>query len=281
MRWKDGRQSQNIEDRRTGGGMRRAAPALGGGAILVIVVFSLLTGQDPRRVADIVSQVPAATTQQPGPGGAPPAQDEASRFVSAVLADTEDTWNRVFAESNQRYEPPTLVLYNDEVQSACGYSTAATGPFYCPADRKVYLDLSFFRELHERFGAPGDFAQAYVIAHEIGHHLQTILGISADVARMEAQMNETGRNAMSVRQELQADCFAGVWGFHANRDRKMLEPGDVEEGLRAAASIGDDRLTGGRVSPESWTHGSSDQRVTWLRRGLETGRLDACDTFKE
>jgi predicted metalloprotease len=193
----------------------------------------------------------------------------------------EETWTEIFARAGDRYEPPVLVLFNDTVQSACGSATAATGPFYCPADRKVYLDLSFFRELDQNFGAPGDFAQAYVVAHEVGHHIQNLLGVNAQVARLQQQVSKAEANALSVRLELQADCYAGVWGHYAAR-QDMLEPGDAEEGLRAAAAIGDDRLqrqSQGRVVPESFTHGSSEQRMEWLRRGLASGRIEDCDTF--
>jgi predicted metalloprotease len=202
-------------------------------------------------------------------------------MVAAVLADTEDTWTNMFAQRRATYEPPVLVLFEDSVRSACGMASSAVGPFYCPADRKVYLDLSFFRELDRRFGAPGDFAQAYVVAHEIGHHIQTLLGLSSRVHNARARASEAEANELSVRQELQADCYAGLWGHHAGR-RDWLEEGDVEEGLRAAAAIGDDRLQKqgqGYVVPESFTHGSSEQRQRWLRRGLQTGDIDQCDTF--
>jgi hypothetical protein len=199
--------------------------------------------------------------------------------VSKVLADTEDTWEAIFQRgTGRRYPPPTLVVFNDAVDSACGMNSAAVGPFYCPADQKVYIDLAFFRDLEQRFGAPGDFARAYVIAHEVGHHVQNVLGVFDQVRQRSTAQTA---NDLSVRQELQADCFAGVWGHYAAQ-KQMLEPGDVEEGLNAAAAIGDDRIqrrTQGRVAPESWTHGSSEQRVEWFRRGLDSGRPDACDTF--
>jgi hypothetical protein len=199
-----------------------------------------------------------------------------------ILADTEDTWTRVLGDRGGRYQAPRLVLFTEAVQSACGLSSAAVGPFYCPPDQKVYIDLAFFRELDERFGAPGDFAQAYVVAHEVGHHVQNLLGTADRVHAARSEASEADANALSVRMELQADCYAGVWAHHAATQRQMLEEGDVEEGLRAAAAIGDDTLqrrAQGRVAPESWTHGSSEQRVSWFRRGLESGRLDACDTF--
>jgi predicted metalloprotease len=207
--------------------------------------------------------------------------DPQSQFVSVVLADTEEAWREVLAERGEAYAPPILVLFTQGTQSACGMGSAAMGPFYCPSDRKVYLDLSFFHDLDQRFGAPGDFAQAYVIAHEVGHHIQTVTGLSDRMAGMRGRVSERRSNALSVQQELQADCYAGVWGFYAAK-RDLLEPGDAEEGLRAAAAIGDDRLQQegqGRVVPESFTHGSSEQRVEWLRRGMESGRPEACDTF--
>jgi predicted metalloprotease len=282
MRWQMGRRSEHVEDRRgmrVGGG----GVALGGGTVLVIALVAMLMGVDPTLILQGIEQTQVGVgdeTQQRG--GPPPEGDEQAAFVSVVLADTEDTWKALFAGGNQRYQEPTLVLFSDAVQSACGMSSAAVGPFYCPADRKVYIDLGFFRELDARFGAPGDFARAYVVAHEVGHHVQNLLGIAEQVQRMSARLGAEERNALSVRQELQADCFAGVWGHHARRERNLLEEGDVEEGLNAAAAIGDDRLqrhAGGRVQPESWTHGSSEQRVQWLRRGLESGDVSRCDTF--
>ena len=202
--------------------------------------------------------------------------------MSVVLADTEETWQRLFAQMDRRYQLPNLVLFDDAVQSACGLNSAAVGPFYCPGDNKVYIDLAFFRDLDRRFDAPGDFARAYVVAHEVGHHVQNLLGVSGQVHRLRSSLSASESNAMSVRLELQADCFAGVWGHHAAQQRQLLEAGDVEEGLTAAAAIGDDRLqrqARGHVNPESWTHGSSEQRVRWFRRGLEHGRVELCDTF--
>ncbi|MEM1202150.1 MAG: neutral zinc metallopeptidase [Acidobacteriota bacterium] len=284
MRWRGRRQSRQVEDRR---GRRRipggrGGAAIGGGGLLLILLFAVLTGQDPLQVAEVVTQ---------GGGGAPgpsaqsapaPGNDEQRQFVATVLADTEDTWNAIFRDMGRRYNLPGLVLFNDAVQSACGFNSAAVGPFYCPADSKVYIDLTFFRELDQKFGAPGDFARAYVIAHEVGHHVQNELGISSQVHQMRRRVGQAEGNQLSVRQELQADCLAGVWGHHAAQ-RGLLEPGDVEEGMRAAAAIGDDTLqrkSGGHVHPESWTHGSSAQRVRWFRRGLESGRADVCDTFE-
>ena len=224
-------------------------------------------------------RVPESAPAPPAPTG----YDQEADFVAVVLGDTEDTWHRIFESRGSRYVPPTLVLFADAVRSACGFNSAAVGPFYCPADRQVYLDLSFFQELSRRFGAPGDFAQAYVIAHEVGHHVQNLLGVSEQVHQMRGRLSQTEHNALSVRQELQADCFAGVWSHHAQRERNLLEEGDVEEGLRAAQAIGDDmiqRKARGQINPESFTHGTSEQRVRWLRRGLRLGRIDECNTFE-
>jgi uncharacterized protein len=275
MRWQGRTGSGNIEDRR-GRGM--ALPVGGGiGGLVLLLLFSALTGQNP---IDMMGGAGGGQDQTVGTSGT--AEDDPQvQFVSVVLADTEETWRQIFQDRGESYAPPILVLFTNATQSACGTGSAAMGPFYCPADRKVYLDLSFFRDLDERFGAPGDFAQAYVIAHEVGHHIQTVTGLSDRVAQMRGRASETQANALSVRQELQADCFAGVWGHYAAQ-HEMLEPGDADEGLRAAAAIGDDRLqrqTQGRVVPESFTHGSSEQRMEWLRRGLESGRIESCDTF--
>lgn len=260
------------------GGMR--AGGLGIGGLVLLLAISYMTGQNP---ADLLSGL----GQGGAPGGVeqpagPPANDEATRFMRVVLADTEETWTAIFREQGQQYEPPTLVLFSGATESACGLGQSAMGPFYCPGDHKVYLDLTFFDELDRQFGAPGDFAQAYVVAHEVGHHIQTLTGLSERMASARRNASETQVNALSVRQELQADCYAGVWGHYAAR-KNMLEVNDVEEGLRAAAAIGDDRLqrqSQGRVAPESFTHGSSAQRVEWFRRGLENGRVDACNTFQ-
>ena len=263
-----------------------AGPAgIGGGGIgliLVVLVVSWLTGQNPLTLLQMAGGVPDQAPADETVATGAPTGDPQAEFVSVVLADLEDTWGRVLPESGRQYQAPVLVLFTDAVQSACGSASAASGPFYCPSDQKVYLDLSFFRELDKRFGAPGDFAQAYVVAHEVGHHVQNLLGINAQVSRAQRQASETQGNALSVRLELQADCLAGVWGHNA-AERKLLDEGDVDEGLQAAASIGDDRLqrqSGGRVSPESFTHGTSAQRAKWLRLGLSTGRVDSCDTFR-
>ncbi len=284
MRWEDGRESDQVEDRRGFGGGRLA---IGGcGTLVVVLVVSLLTGVSPLRILQLVNGAspPAADAGRapsgPASGQGPGAPDPGKKFVSVVLASTEDTWSSIFAESGRQYEKPTLVLFTDATPTACGYGQAAQGPFYCPPDGKVYLDLSFFDEL-SRLGAPGDFARAYVIAHEVGHHVQNLLGTERKVAALRARSAERQANELSVRLELQADCYAGVWG---NRGAKsgLIEPGDAEAGLRAAAAIGDDRLqrmSSGRVQPESFTHGSSAQRVEWLRRGLDSGDPGACRTF--
>jgi predicted metalloprotease len=254
---------------------------------VVVGVLALLFGADPQQLFEVLEQTQVSTQQQAPPGS--PWQedrhqpsDELGQFAAVVLADTEQAWSRIFAAAGGRYQEPTLVLFSGSVQSSCGYGSAASGPFYCPADDRVYLDLSFFEELERRFGAPGDFAQAYVIAHEVGHHVQNLLGLSDQVHRARQQVSREEGNQLSIRLELQADCYAGVWAHHAHRDRQLLEPGDVEEGLRAASVIGDDaiqRHSGGGIRPESWTHGSSQQRVEWLRRGLDSGDEDQCDTF--
>ncbi len=277
MRWRQGRRSTNVEDRR-GRVARRAT--VGGGAVVLALLAALLLGQDPGKVLEQIG----VSTQQVPQQTAPPSQhqDELTEFVKVVLGDTEDVWHQIFADNGARYQEPTLVLYSDMTETACGYGQAAAGPFYCPADQHVYLDLSFLREL-KRMGASGDFAFAYVIAHEVGHHIQTLQGISHQVRRAQSQMRQVDANALQVRMELQADCYAGVWAHHAHRQRQILERGDVDEGLQAAAAVGDDQIqrsAGRRVHPESFTHGSSEQRVTWFRRGLETGRVQACDTFQ-
>jgi predicted metalloprotease len=262
--------------------MRMGGPVgIGGGGIgtiLIVLVISWLTGVNPLSLLQMTDGGPAPEEQVQS-GGVP--TDTESQFIRRTLGNIEDTWGAIFSKSGEQYQPPTLVLFNAAVQSACGSASAATGPFYCPADSKVYLDLSFFRELDQRFGAPGDFAQAYVVAHEVGHHLQNLLGTNQQVSRLQQRASEVEANQLSVRLELQADCYAGVWGHYAAQ-QNVLDPGDAEEGLRAAAAIGDDRLqqqSRGRVVPESFTHGSSQQRVEWLRRGLSEGQMESCDTF--
>jgi uncharacterized protein len=283
MRWEDERESENVEDRR--GQTPRRGISLGIGGLLAVLVISYVTGADPRRLLLLLSSGSSPGAQSPAGAPAPtgPPSDKLGRFASVVLASTEDVWKDVFAQSGRSYRNPRLVLFSEAVESACGFTSSAVGPFYCPPDSKVYLDLSFFNELTERFGAPGDFAQAYVIAHEVGHHVQNLLGISDQVSRLQRRSGERQANAISVRLELQADCLAGVWGHHANAKQKLIEPGDVEEGLGAAAAIGDDRLqreAGRRVQPESFTHGSSADRVQWFKQGLERGSIEGCDTFR-
>lgn len=297
MRWENRRRSDNIEDRRgqspspinaaMGGGVAmRLLPVLlkskGGRTLLMLGVLAffgarmlgidlmpLLTGEPAT-----VSSTPAQLSTE---------QQRLGEFVSVILADTEDTWTAIFAGQGQRYQAPKLVLFSGMVQSACGSANAAVGPFYCPADRKVYIDLSFYHDLKTRYKAPGDFAQAYVIAHEVGHHIQTITGISAEVRKAQQGLPKAQQNQLSVRQELQADCFAGVWGHHADRQRQLLEPGEMQQALTAAAAIGDDRLqkqATGTVTPDSFTHGTSDQRMRWFKRGFDSGDMAQCDTFK-
>jgi predicted metalloprotease len=257
---------------------------IGGGGLLLVLLFVVLTGKDPQPVVEVLQQAQAggpAASLPSGTGGGEAIGDELGQFASVVLADTEDTWNVLFERAGQRYQEPALVLFEDRVHSACGSASAAVGPFYCPADSQVYIDLTFFDQLARRFGAPGDFAQAYVIAHEVGHHVQNLLGISDYVRQAQQGMSRGEGNQISVRLELQADCLAGVWGHH-QRQRNLLEPGDIEEGMGAAAAVGDDnmqRQATGTIQPESWTHGSAQQRQAWFRRGLQAGDPDACDTF--
>ncbi|HLT03588.1 MAG TPA: neutral zinc metallopeptidase [Pseudomonas sp.] len=283
MRWKRARRSDNVVDARGAGRGLRIGGGLGLGGIAIVVVLSLMMGQDPLQVLDQLggqSGVPAGA-QQSAP---PPEDDPHSQFVRAVLGDTEDTWDALFAQAGGQYRQPRLVLFSGGVSSACGFASSAVGPFYCPADRQVYLDLQFFAELERRFGAAGDFAQAYVIAHEVGHHVQTLLGVSAQVnaARQRGEALE-GADGLLVRQELQADCLAGVWAHHAQRRLDWMEEGDLEEALKAATAIGDDRLqqrSQGQVVPDSFTHGSSEQRVRWFRTGFDSGEAARCDTFQ-
>ncbi len=342
MRWRGGRRSRNIEDRRGsgggagagGGGFRFPFPrggsgsgrggggfrlpgggrmpvrggGIGGIGMIVVIVLVLLFGGD---LGSLFQQSPVNTpsggspgipgsgtrnfpqlpdlqrgNNQPGAssstGGGAQMADEAADFISAVLGDTEDTWKGLFQQFGQNYREPKLVLFENSVRSACGSAQSAMGPFYCPGDQKIYIDLSFFRELRERFGAPGDFAQAYVIAHEVGHHVQTLLGISERARAAQSGAGQTQSNAIQVRMELQADCFAGIWAFHADAARNILEDGDIEEAMNAARAIGDDRLQSqsqGRVVPDSFTHGTSEQRMRWFSSGLQSGNLSNCDTF--
>lgn len=288
MRWEDMRRSDNVEERSGdtptgfgGGGMR-----LGGGAIILVVVVSLLLGKNPLEMLALLSggspTVQTQSLQAPSATPAPPAKADPQReFVARVLGDTEDVWGGIFQQLGMRYQPPKLALYHGQVDSACGLGSAAMGPFYCPGDRYVYLDLSFFQDLSQRFGAPGDFARAYVIAHEIGHHVQNQLGLMNEVQRKTAGASERVRNEMSVRQELQADCLAGVWGNSAAK-RNLIDARDVDSGIAAAMAVGDDRLqqrSRGYVVPEAFTHGSSEQRAKWFKIGLSSGDIRQCDTF--
>jgi predicted metalloprotease len=279
MRWESGRRSDNVEDQRG----RRASRGLVGGGLgaIVLVVVAMLFGVDPRLLLQGVPDGGGGAAVEPYQ----PTPEEArlADFVRVVLGDTEDTWTELFRAAGGTYELPVLVLFSGSVRSACGYADAAVGPFYCPGDHRVYIDLSFYQEMQARFGAPGDFAQAYVIAHEVGHHVQTLIGVAEQVHAARGRATQEEANALSVRQELQADCFAGVWAFHAQRARNILEQGDLEEALNAAAAIGDDRLqrqSQGYVVPESFTHGTSEQRMRWFREGFRTGETARCDTFQ-
>ncbi|MBB5016931.1 hypothetical protein HNQ59_000193 [Chitinivorax tropicus] len=280
MRWNDMRQSDNVEDRRSGGG----GLPIGGlsiGGMVVVAVISLLLGQNPLEILGLMQSASQHPTNQAAQPRTQPTNDEGKRFVSAILGDTEDTWDHLFKQAGSHYERPTLVLFRDAVSSACGRASSAVGPFYCPGDKKVYLDLGFFDELQRRFAAPGDFAQAYVIAHEVGHHIQNLMGVSGQVHRKQQALGKKAANALSVQLELQADCLAGVWGHYAQQ-RKLLDPGDMAEALTAAHAIGDDTLqrnATGHVVPDAFTHGSSEQRMYWFKRGFEAGDMRRCDTF--
>ena len=301
MRWRGRRQSSNVVDKRGTRMPRMARLGAGGGgivrllplvfrvlgfkgtliAVVLVVGYSYFSGDLQRFLGDgaLERSQSGSNSQQVKQSAA---EKQLVEFVSAVLADTEDSWNELFGQAGKSYREPQLVLFRQAVATACGTGSAQIGPFYCPADQKVYLDLSFFDELKSRHGAPGDFAQAYVIAHEIGHHVQTLSGISAKVHKAKKSLTQVEANRLSVKQELQADCYAGIWAHDANRSRQILEAGDIEEGLAAASAIGDDRLqkqARGYVTPDSFTHGSSKQRVSWFRRGLSEGTLKACDTF--
>lgn len=277
MRWRNPRRSGNIEDRRGRVPMKAVGGGIGG---IIVLVIALLLGGDP---GAILNNVPTDISSSVDPNSIPEEERVLADFVSIVLADTEDTWSAIFAANDIDYREPTLVLFSGAVDSGCGFAQSAVGPFYCPLDENLYIDLSFYRDLRERFGAPGDFAQAYVIAHEVGHHVQNQLGIMDQVQRAQSQVSQVEANRLSVMLELQADCFSGVWANNAERSRDVLEEGDVEEGLNAASSIGDDRLqmeSQGRVTPDSFTHGTSAQRVSWFEAGLESGDIDSCDTFE-
>ncbi len=283
MKWQLGRRSGNVEDRRGqgpggGGGMR-----LGLGGIVIVVIIAFVTGRNPLELLGLIAQQ-GDQGAVPTQAGAPPADDQASQFVSTILGSTEDTWGKVFQASGKTYPPPKLVLFSGAVNSACGQATAAVGPFYCPGDQQVYLDTSFFDEMKAKLGGGGDFAEAYVIAHEVGHHIQTLTGVSNKMNSLRARGESMeGDNGLSVRQELQADCYAGVWANQAQKQYNWLEAGDIEEALSTASAIGDDRLqrqSRGTVVPDSFTHGTSEQRVRWFRTGFDSGDAGRCDTFK-
>jgi len=278
MLWRGRRESDNVEDRR---GMSRGGLAVGGGlGTVVIVLIAMFFGVDPGALIEGTGEdQPAVSTRAARP--ASPAEDELRHFVAVVLAETEDVWTGIFRQNGREYRDPTLVLFTDQVQSACGTAGSATGPFYCPGDQKVYIDLAFYRDLKQRLGAPGDFAQAYVIAHEVGHHVQRLLGISDKVHSAQSRMSRSQANDLSVRLRASADFFAGVWANQA-KNKGILEAGDIEEALGAASAVGDDRLqrqAQGRVVPDSFTHGTSEQRVRWFRKGLDTGDFKQGDTF--
>jgi uncharacterized protein len=310
MRWQGRRESENVEDRQDdsgysdGGGFGMPFPGGGGGgfqipmggggtggigivSLLVIVGIALLLGVDPRVIlsggeAGIPHQIPVPHSSQPRPVSA--ADDAQKRFVSVVLADTEDIWTKLFSDMGRTYVPPKLVLFRGGIQSGCGLASAQMGPFYCPTNRKVYIDLSFYGLLKRRFQAPGEFAQAYVIAHEVGHHVQNLLGTLGKVQQLQMAASGTQRNALQVRVELQADCFAGVWAKNTDRINKTLDPGDIEDALRAASAIGDDAIqrgTRGYVVPDSFTHGTSEQRTRWFKKGYDEGTISACNTFED
>ncbi len=284
MQLDDERESENIEDRRGAGGRGGfgVGKGVGLGTVLLALAASYFLGIDPSVILGIFSGGGAPMTQSV-PAHKPPANDEMARFVSKVLADTEDTWRGIFRQAGRPYQDPKLVLYTGATPSACGTGQTAMGPFYCPEDQKIYIDLAFYQDLKTRFKAPGDFAQAYVIAHEVGHHVQHLLGIADKVQEARRRASEAQANALSVRMELQADCLAGIWGYHADRARNVLEAGDIEEALTAASAIGDDRIqerTRGYAVPDSFTHGTAAQRVRWFKRGIESGDLRQCNTFE-
>ncbi len=309
MRWQGGRQSDNVEDRRTegddggipggtggggfrfpsGGGMQSVRGGGISGILILAAIFLFLkfcTNIDPMQIlvnGGLDQLAPGQSQTEPSPASRPTAQanDQMTQFVKTVLAETEDVWSGIFQAEGKQYPPPTMVLFNGQVRSACGFASAASGPFYCPGDRKLYIDLSFYDELDKKFGASGDFAQAYVLAHEVGHHVQNLIGVLPKFNQMRQNMSEADANAMSVRVELQADCFAGIWG-HFTQQKGILEAGDLEEALNAAKQIGDDTLQRkmqGYVVPESFNHGTSAQRSAWFKRGFDSGKLDSCDTF--
>jgi uncharacterized protein len=286
MRWEGNRESDNIEDRRDegggGGGFGFGGRSIGIGTIVIALIGGAIFGVNPLTILSFLTGGGPAPQVQQGPAHAPPADDRGAKFVSVVLADTEDVWTKVFQQGGATYHPPRLALYRGAIGTACGTGQSAMGPFYCPADQKVYIDLGFYDVLRTRLGAPGEFAQAYVIAHEVGHHVQDELGITRKVDAMRSRMNQAQGNAVSVRVELQADCYAGLWAHHSQQSKNWLDPGDIEAAMNAAARIGDDALqrsAGRAIVPDSFTHGSSAQRQQWFQKGYQTGSVKACDTF--
>ena len=288
MKWEGNRESDNVEDvRGSSGSGGRGGGLLGGGkigigSIVIALAASYFLGINPLTVLGFLSGGDAPTAQAKGPTKAPPANDQQAKFVSVVLADTEDVWKDVFTKGGATYTPPKLVIYRGSYPTACGAGQAAMGPFYCPGDQKVYIDLAFYDTLSRELGAPGEFAKAYVIAHEIGHHVQNLLGVDAKVSQARQRMSERDNNALSIRVELQADCYAGLWAKKANESRAILQNGDIESAMNAAAKIGDDALqrkSTGQVRPDSFTHGTSEQRQRWFNTGLQTGNMKSCDTF--
>ena len=282
MLWKNGRRSDNVEDQRASGPVRRGGLVSGGIGTIVLALVALYFGVDPSVVLNQVAQQTTQQTTQQAPAALTAKDQQDKEFLSVVLADTEDTWGALFQQAGKQYVDPKLVLFSGAVQSACGYAQAATGPFYCPADQKLYLDTQFFQELQQRLGAQGDFAEAYVIAHEVGHHVQNLLGVEGKVREAMQRSSPARANALLVRLELQADCYAGVWADHAQHERQVLEAGDVEEAINAAQAVGDDRLqkqAQGYVVPDSFTHGTSAQRARWFQTGFASGQPQVCDTF--
>ena len=283
MKWQGRQGSDNVEDQRGGGGGGFGGMKLGGVGLVIVLIVSLLTGQNPMTLLQTVNQaMPEQTAEGQAPQGPQP-DDPAAEFVGVVLKDTEDVWDKVFAEKGMTYQRPKLVLFRSSVSSACGNASAAMGPFYCPVDSKVYIDLSFYDELKEKFGAPGDFAMAYVVAHEVGHHVQNLLGTSGKMDAARSRMSKTEYNALSVRLELQADYFAGLWANRADKEKHILEAGDIDEALTAANAIGDDKLQKegqGYIVPDAFTHGTSAQRKRWFRAGFDNGTLEAGNTFE-
>ncbi|CDG82956.1 KPN_02809 family neutral zinc metallopeptidase [Janthinobacterium agaricidamnosum] len=288
MKWEGNRESDNVEDRRGeddggGGGFGFGGRSIGIGTIVVALLGSYVFGVSPVTILNLLSGAGGPVHTSQGPAHAPPADDRTAKFASVVLADTEDTWSALFREQGANYARPKLVLYSGSTPTACGTGQSATGPFYCPGDQKVYLDLDFFNLMRQRFKVSSEFAEAYVIAHEVGHHVQNLMGLTAKVDHARRSASERQANALSVRLELQADCFAGVWAYHANQTRKILEQGDVEAALKTASAIGDDALqrqARGEVVPDSFTHGTSEQRVRWFSKGLDQGEIAQCNTFE-